>query len=779
MKSLRALAVVLAAVLPVAALAEPPDPAVGAAHKKLEAAREHLAQAVKKVEKDPPATADLDLAHAAVGALKDAIDAAAPHETKDLELAKSMLAARKELRTQREFVDQRRANVHIFDLRRKLDVALERLKESARGIEAKAAEARDFEEARAAAVALKKGADEGRQFAKQDPKFASYLGELDAALAKHNKLLDERGTKILVDKAKVQLEDARKGLTAAMGELGKGATDAQFKAADEAVKLLGQRTEESKDLEPKDQGYGAAASAARKELAAAKKKMDELWTETGLARLKAEIEPAHKDLATALKAIRARKPTPEQLAEAKTAAVVVRKLLEKFQPEAARSKAFGDWINSEVKKTLTEVDVELERRNIDAARADATAALRAVEKRGATDEQFGELTTALTVLEKTAAAAPKDPAISPLVQDAKTFIKDAKATMAKRRVEVDVQRQKEAVDAARKNASELVRGLSQPKVGNEELLEAENAVKQISAVLAGGAALAKKDRDYAQYDKDAKQKITELEGRIAAKKQSMTVNNAKAALTQAVADAKAKLDAAKLPAATDAEVEGAAKAVEQINKLIEGSVALTKQEPGYLAAAERALDQYYRLSEQAQIAQVWRDFRKLTNDSIAAGMAEMDQAAAKSELRAKKAHFDKALAQFKACEADGGKLLRQVPIVAKTPVVLDGAPSTPKDLLAACGTRAQSTEAQLKEVVPLISFDEGPKKAYEAAAGHLAKSQKTEALAQFDECFASGMILQNRAPELKERTFTVAGSGMTLVELIAKCSEKRKALRGK
>src|SRR4051794_8727166 len=81
---------------------------VAAAQDRLQKAAENLAKAVQRIEKDPPSTPDLDAAWAAVGVLKDAIDAGAAYEAADLEYAKAALAARKQLRTQRDFVEERR-----------------------------------------------------------------------------------------------------------------------------------------------------------------------------------------------------------------------------------------------------------------------------------------------------------------------------------------------------------------------------------------------------------------------------------------------------------------------------------------------------------------------------------------------------------------------------------------------------------------------------------------------------------------------------------------------
>src|SRR5262245_53395297 len=100
------------------------SPDVAAARSRLQEASDNLAKAVQRIEKDPPSTPDLDAAWAAVGTLKDAIDAGAAHEAADLDYAKAALAARKQLRTQRDYVEERRAKVYLFNHRRTIEAAL-------------------------------------------------------------------------------------------------------------------------------------------------------------------------------------------------------------------------------------------------------------------------------------------------------------------------------------------------------------------------------------------------------------------------------------------------------------------------------------------------------------------------------------------------------------------------------------------------------------------------------------------------------------------------------
>jgi hypothetical protein len=751
---------------------------VAAAQKALAEARANMAAAVAKIEKDPPSTPDIEAAHAAVEALKVTIDKGAEFEQNDLEYAKAVLAARKDFRTQRTYVDQRRATVHIHEHRRTIDAAAATLTEKANRADAKDAGVKEFEDALAAITALRKLVDESRPFGKEDAKFASYLTDLDATMARREKAIDERATGLLVAKQKGLVDEGKKALTAAMAPLAKTASDAQFKDADTAISSLTKVLEDGKALEGKDKKYGGDAARVRGELVAAKKKMDELWSETGLARLKAEIEPARKDLQAAARGVRGRRPTPDAIAEARTVAIVVRGLIEKFKPEAARSQAFAAYVE-EVKSLLVDVEGELAKKNIEAASNEVNQALKVIAKNNPPDEAFEEANSALNILEKTIATVnAKDPVLGPYVFDAKALIRDGRASTNKRRVEIDVERQKVKVEAERKTVGTLMDALGAPGLSKEKITAAEAGIATLVASLDAGAELTKKDREYSAYDREVRKRVTELGGKIAARKVTLAANDGRALLIEKTEWAKVKLEAAKQPDSTDAQLTAASQAVEALNTTIESQTPMETQDRAYYAQANKARDDFFKLVEALERAKQVREVRKKTVEVFSTGASAVSGAAS-ADLRSQKQAYEKAIVQFKSCTSEGGGMVREYPMLSNAPLLLDGRPSTPKEVLVLCAQQQTATEKLLKDVIPFLAFEEGPKKAYEAAKGLLGNNKKTEALAQFDECIATGIILGQRSPELKERSFSVAGKDITLSALVQTCTAQSKSLRGK
>ncbi len=528
MKRAPALAALLVIATGFHAGAAPPTPAssVAGAREALEKARANLAKAVERIQKDPPSAADLDASRAAVGVLKEAIDAGTAYEGEDLEYAKAVLAARKELRTQRDYVEQRNAKVHIFDKRRIIDGAVAVLKERTLRLESRNPSAAEFEEARAAATALRKAVDEARDLTKQDEKFASYLAEVDAAAARQEKAIDDRATSQQVDKQRGSIEESRRALAKAMGSLGKGASDAQFESADRAAAAVAKCLEEGRALEARDRAYGADADKVRSELAQAKKKSDDLWSATGVERLKAEIEPARKDLAAAGKAMRSKGAAAEQLAEARTAAIVVRKLLEKFAPQAARSQAFGQYLD-EVQKALVEIEAEVQRRSLDSPMRAVTQALKPVEGRSPipTPEQFQAADAALDTLEKTLQPMENpDSSIAALVNEARTLLRGARTTVAKRRAEVSLA----APAAAVAKALRKVEGKSP---ADEDFKQAQIAIDALAKVL---EAIGKPDPSVAAQVSDARELLRTARASAAKRQAETSLLAAREAVAQAL-----------------------------------------------------------------------------------------------------------------------------------------------------------------------------------------------------------------------------------------------------
>jgi hypothetical protein len=915
---------------------------INEAKKGLEAARSNLAKAVERIEKDPPTAADLDAARDAVEALKAAIEAGSELEPKDLEYAKAALAARKELRTQREYVEKRRAMAQLHESWRELDRARDRFDVAARRTEEPKASPKEFQEARAAATDFEKVIAGGQSFAAQDAKYAAHLTELKTALAERRKAIDERELHIAVQKQKALIDESRGAFSTALATLDNPKpTDAQLDVADAAATKLTKLLDEGRALERSDKDYRAFAELARDQISKGRKRIETVWGETGLANLKAEIDPVRADLVQASKAIHGKNPTTEQLAEARTAAIVLRKLVDKNQTRTSGSKPAAEYMVG-VRKLLAETEVELFRRRVEPARdrvneamkaiaardvadeafvaaestlkeaeqilkegeplekddrgyatfaqetrkrfaeakgkitarkseveagrvksalegakRDLERAIRALDRRAPTDEQFGEAKSAAIVLEKTLETShPKDAALV-------AYLRTAKSAMEKRRIEVEVDRQRAKVEAARSELAGLLAKASGSRDG-AQLAEAEAAIERTKQVLAEGSAMASKDRNYATYDREVRKRLEEARARVTAERdriaidaQRERVDGALKALSQAIgaldggqdkaaeitavdkaidgaveafasgadlerklaayanwsrqarkvldasrtryakkklalaagdsrsqvkeklAAAKAALESAKRPDAGQQEISAASAAVKALTDELASGESLEKEDRGYAAYATQVRRELERFETELLYATQAGMYRKETLDQLVGGAAAAEGAAKATTLRAQRDGYEKAMASFKACQKNGERILNDNPTLRATPVILDGQRIAGKDVIGHCVEHAKVTDQELRKVVGLLSFEEGPKASFEKGKALLAQSAKDDALAQFYECVSSGRILQHKNPELKDRKFEVAGGEMTLAQLIAACTSEAQRIKGK
>lgn len=832
---------------------------VATASKNLEAARANLAAAIKKIEGDAPTLPDLDAAHAAVEALKDTIDSGASQEPNDLDYARNALAARKDVREKRDYIESRRAKMHIFNHRRTIDAAVAELKEKQKATDAKEPSAADFENTRAAIANVRKAEEPSRQFVSQDADFAKFIASLDAELAKTENAVDTKWAALEGGKHKARVDEARVAFTNAFNALKPTSSDEEFKNVDALGKTLQQRLDEGKVLESKDKNYGPFAQKTRADLVAAKKKSDELWSKTGVARLKAEIEPTAKDLAGALKIVRQKKPAEDQLAEARTIAIVARKTLEKYKAEAERSQEFGDYVAT-VNTTLTEVEGQLQLKALDLAQRDFRQALAKVERKTATDEDFQVANSSLLVLTKTLEPMnAKDPLLTAAVTDARAWEREGKATLAKRRNEVDagakqktldtavkefrqalaklerkaptdddfavanssllvlqktleplnpkdpllsasiadaraweregqktitarrneldVAAQQAKVEAARGDAQKIIDSFASDASNDDTVKKAEAAVKAITDTLDAGKELTSRDRGYAAYDREVRKRVADFGKKIDTKKLQLFATASKNELRAQLDELKDKVTAARAPASTDADVQGALKQYDGILAFIDGKQQLAQQAGSFASAVDKAYMELQKRQEALLVAQEEREIRRQTTDELNPGIAAFDEAnAAGGDLRKQKAKYEEAQAHFKACKSKGEQIQENQPQYGKLAVVIAGLPSNVAKAIAECDRRLADVEPLIKPLAGLVFVEDRPKKSYADALAATAKDKK---LAAYENCAADAVTAAVRYPDLKERTFELGRESMTLSELSKKCAAEAKKLRGK
>lgn len=471
------------------------------ARRRVQTAMEELTRAVKRIEKDPPSPEDLSAAERAVEALKRAVDEGASHEAQDLEYAKTALAARKELRTRREYVERRVSQGHIHERRRSIDRSAADLESSIGALRPAGIGSREFDRAHRAAATLEAELSKAQALASQDDKFASHLTETRTRLERAKREIEARQTQVEVERRTALLEAAKKKLEAALTPLsGKDLTDAQFDAADRATTELEKTLEAGRVLEAKDKSYRAQAAALTESARRARKTIEERWGETGLLRLRAEIGPAHEDLTRSSRALGGRSPSAEVVAEARTAAIVVQKLLEKSEHLAKRGRSVAEYLD-QVKKTLLLVQVELQRRKLEPARSAVSEALKRIAGSAVEEKEFLEadqtVHRAREILREGEGLEKDDRGYASYAREVRRSFDEASLRIVARRSEAERGRQKATVEKARADLSRALMPIERRAPSQAQFDEANTAAIVLEKTIEASAGI--KDRDFQSY----------------------------------------------------------------------------------------------------------------------------------------------------------------------------------------------------------------------------------------------------------------------------------------
>jgi hypothetical protein len=175
-------------------------------------------------------------------------------------------------------------------------------------------------------------------------------------------------------------------------------------------------------------------------------------------------------------------------------------------------------------------------------------------------------------------------------------------------------------------------------------------------------------------------------------------------------------------------------------------------------------------------------FRKAALPQLLDGISAAKEAGQTHSLAAQRAGFERALASFRSCERNGARVVSEHRALGAAAIAIlpSGERLRGKDVIARCAEQAGTAAEELRKVVGLLTFEEGPKASFEKGkALLLEEGPKSQALAQFEECISSGRILEHKNPELKDQHFEVGGSAVTLPQLITACTTERQRLRGR
>ncbi|MBK8010397.1 MAG: hypothetical protein IPK13_03555 [Deltaproteobacteria bacterium] len=481
-----------------------------AAALRLEQAMDAVREAIATLEQDAPGSEAFDRADAAIAELSTRTEAGVDLEPKDLDYAKTALRARRMLREKRAYIDQKRAKTEIFAVWRELKQELTDLESTVeratrsvdRAAGAEATEATEDARASEAHARLEKikarlSESKVRRGGEADEAFGTFLRQAGAAvdelirkLAQHRTALEIQRARAKIDAQMTKLHEVVRAMHEAKP------TDETFGRADAALRDVEATIKDAGALAAKDAGFARDVAATRQEVERIQKEVSATFSAAGLARLKEELEPAHralKQIATGFSGKSsgpkgaANEPVPnqqenerenEELAEARTAAIVVRKQLERFQGLIARSDAVKKYAH-DVRETLIEVETRLQARALVPIEEAMDRAMSALSARSPTEEAVAEaeglIDSLRPVLSLGETLERESRAYAQRAQQARKKAEAITKKISSARMASLVATQAKALDKARRDLLTAIDALKRRDPSDEQFKEARTA----------------------------------------------------------------------------------------------------------------------------------------------------------------------------------------------------------------------------------------------------------------------------------------------------------------
>ncbi|MCB9655750.1 MAG: hypothetical protein H6729_16620 [Deltaproteobacteria bacterium] len=471
-----------------------------AATARLEDAMEKVRQAIAALDRDAPGPKEFDRANAALTELSTLTDAGSDLEPKDLDYAKTALKARRMLREKRTYLDDKRAKADVFTLWRELKQTLTDLQDSVERATRKEGtngsrngtkgESEREAEAKLAKLKARLAEDKTRQGGQVDDAFGVFVRDANSKVDELIHTLAQRRTALEIERARVQIETQTTKLNDAVRGMHESKpTDDAFERADAALRTLEETIANAKSLATKDAAFARTVETAKEDIKRCQKDISATFSAVGLARLKEELEPAHRALQQLARELAGKSSHPtndvkasqagdDRIAEGRTASIIVRKLLDKFQGLIARSEAVRGYAN-DVRKTLIEVETQLQERALAPFDAALDHAASALAVRAPSEDSIAEAEGLLDALRPVLAQG------EPLERESRAYAQSARQSRKKSeaiarkltdaRVNALVAAKTEAIDKARRDLLSAINALKRRSPSDDQFKEAKTA----------------------------------------------------------------------------------------------------------------------------------------------------------------------------------------------------------------------------------------------------------------------------------------------------------------
>ena len=610
---------------------------------------------------DTPDRAAFTAAESAVDGLETALDAGGDLAMGDAKHAKAVKAATGAVAGYRKTIASRRVATAVAAHQSEVDAASRDVKLKLDALGGTATEA-DFAAAEGAIDALQTVVGGATEVAKKDAKHAKFLAGLAATVGKHRKAVAAARQHAAIAAHVAKVDAATGDVTAKLEALTDEATDAAFTSAEQAVDRLASTIDGGERLADENAAHAKTMAAMRNTLPKHRATIERRRLAVTIAASSKSVEAGSAKVAAALGALEGT-PDVAAFAAATKAVDELERILDSAASLGAKDKAYAKTLAVTKKATAAalatigkrqvEVAVAAHTARVDASATTADAAIAGLS--ATSDESsFNAAASSVDALERVLndvnSTAKGDGAYAKSLAAKRKGLTKQRAAIERKRHAAAVAAQLALVEAAAAKVNESLDVLEGAPAA-AAFAAAATSVDSLEKALDAGAAMEKKDRQYAKQVGNTRKAIPTYRRTIAKRQIERDVEVHDSEVVAAEADVNAAL-AALEGEPDDSAFEKAKEAVAKLERVVGAGSAVAAKAPKYnktLAAKMKGARAYKQAIEKRRLAL-----------EVAAHAAKLAAAEADVQVKLSALEGDPAATAYQAAEDSVSSMKRVI-----------------------------------------------------------------------------------------------------------------------
>lgn len=689
----------------------------------------------------------------------------------------------------RQEVARRKLAAEVAAAKEKIEAAKAELKTAMAEVKRKDPGEATFKRADGAVQALNSALDEAGPLEGRDPEYGKYAINTRKLLAGERATLEKRKIQVAVDVGKQEIDGSLAVLGSALQALrAKDIGSSDIERAKSAAEQVDGAISRSGEVADKDIPFAKYVANARQRLTVAKKTIDERHHQLNVETQRTKVESARKSMLDAIARLSPKDVSPSAFEEAEAMAKGLEGALAEGVELESRDRGYATYASGMKKQHVAGLNRIAQRRlqvQVSAARAEIATrrellseALRRLMGPGPTENDFGAAQEGVGAVEKALDSASelrgKDRELARYAVEVEKGLVPARATISRRRLEVEVAEQNQKLSVALERLAETTRKINTPS----DFEAADSAVNGVERTLDEGEKYTAKDAKYGK-------RVIESRKKIAAARQTIRIRRDEVAMQEQKAKVEVKrerlvelVSALSGFSVSEEQFKAAREGLEETHKALDEGDELERRLRAYATYAtgvRKALADAKKKIEARQLAVEVKNRRML-----------IEQAMGTAKLR---------VADVKKAESTEDELkAASESLVAAREELVAGVVLEKKDGLFAKFTAASrkqlnGMQSALDDATPAVRFRAGPVTALREARAAMSAARglgEAEERAAYESVLDKLRTCQSEAKEmlgehkkLGRMSFVAGRKSVKGAQVAKECAEDAKAVEKK